>query len=148
MDEIQYYEMQEEQAIGEHIANIARTIFESYEADTMGRLQRNCYKYTDAGIAISFRLHDGCDSPYVYCGDKRAYEIESPWNAIAAIGVSSIVEGSDAEVPLTWIELGDEKYACEGGEDIALADFESLCDRVNDEACELWDEANSDNEEE
>lgn len=146
MDEIEYYEMQESAEMGRHMATLARAIFDAHDADTMGRLQRNIYKYTDAGICISFRLHDGCDSPYVWSGDKRAYEIKEPWNSIAAIGVSSIVEGSDAEVPLMWIELDNEKYGDENGAELICLDFDALCSEVNDEACALWREANDDSE--
>lgn len=149
MSEDEYFEMQESAEAGRVIAGCAKAIFDAHDADTMGRLQRVLYKYTDAGIAVSFELHEGAPGePFVYPGDARAYEIQEPWKWVRRIGASSIVEGSDAEVPLRWIDLArycdDEKY--EGGlPDLAAAavkDFDEMCQAVNDEACALWDEAN------
>jgi hypothetical protein len=109
----------------------------------MGELQRGFYKYTDAGIAIAFQLHDGT---LIYSGNPKAYEIKEPWNHIRRIGASSIVEGSDAEVPLEFIDLF--RY-CDGRHyegditdlaAIAVKDFDAQCDFVNAEACALWDE--------
>src|SRR5262245_1042139 len=102
MNEVQYFRMQEDIAMGQAIGENVKSIFGAYGADTMASLQRSLYKSTEAGVAISFKLHD--DS-YVYVGDPKAREIKDPSLWVRAIGVSSIVEGSDAEVPLTWIDL-------------------------------------------
>lgn len=145
--ELEYFEMQEENATSEIIAACAKAIFEAHDAETMGQLQRTLYKYTDAGIAIAFRLHNG---EMIYSGDKRAYEIKEPWNHIREIGASSIVEGNDAEVPLELIDLAryadDDKYEGDLPDlaQIAVKDFDAICDGVNDEACRLWDESHPD----
>jgi hypothetical protein len=137
-DEDPTYRAQEHEAIGEVIAANAKAIFANYEAETMASLQRALYDCSDAGIAISFELHDGS---FVWVGDRRARDIPDPESWVRRIGVSSIVEGSDVEVELQWLDLGDPKYADEGGEKLAVADFNTLCHAVNDEACRLWDEA-------
>jgi hypothetical protein len=166
MDEVQYYAMQEEQAIAEIMAACAKAIFDSQSADTMEQLQRHIYKYNECGPAVSFELHEGaCEyeddapeapigldtprkSPFVYVGDPRARTISEPWLAICKIGVSSIVEGSDAEVPLQWLDLeefaNDEKFEGDLAElcDAAVTAFGKIVEEVNDEACALWEEAN------
>lgn len=166
MSEMEYFRLQEQEAIGEVIAACAKAIFDAYEAETMAQLQRTVYKYTDCGPAVSFELHydanDDCfdsfeplvtseprPSPFVYCGDTRAETITKPWLAIRQIGVSSIVEGSDAEVPLQWLDL--EAFADPDGDyegdladlaKAAVAAFGRIVDEVNAEACALWEEAN------
>jgi hypothetical protein len=165
---MEYFDMEEQAAIGQVITACAKAIFDAHEATTMAELQRTIYKYTDCGPAVSFELHEGAagyeehdlteapigfdypapKNPYVYVGDERARTISEPWKAVCKIGVSSIVEGSDAEVPLEWIDLA--KY-CDGDkyegelEDlgkIAVKEFGELVDRVNDVACQMWHDAN------
>jgi hypothetical protein len=144
MDEKEYYEHEENAARGQWIAAIVKHILDQHTSDgTMASLQRAIYRGSEAGISVSFELHDGS---FVYSGDPRANEIKDPENWVRAIGVSSIVEGSDAEVPLTWIDLADAKYDEENGAERALADFDQLCDEVNDEACLLWEESHPDGE--
>lgn len=137
MSEMEYFRMEKNAAIGQVIGACAKAIFEAHDCSTMAELQRNMYKYTDAGIAISFELHDGT---FVYSGDERARDIKDPWNWIRQIGVSSIVEGSDAEVPLTWIDLlryadeDNEKYEGDLADvaKIAVKEFNELCDNVDE----------------
>jgi hypothetical protein len=160
---------EEANAIGETISACAKAIFDAHGAETMAQLQRNIYKYTDCGPAVSFELYQdedafidsmeahigGCQpgpSPFVYVGDKRAETITQPWMAIRKIGVSSIVENSDAEVPIIWLDL--EAYADEERSEgdlpelcaAATRDFGKIVDEVNTEACTLWHEANDDEE--
>ena len=156
MNEVEYYAMCEDAEIGKCMAECAKAIFDAHNAETMAQLQRTMYKYTEAGIAISFELHSGSvegadNSPFVYCGDQRAAEIKEPWNWIRAIGVSSIVEGSDVEVPLEWIDLmrfanPDNQEGIEGDQEQlnkeAVRNFDALCEHVDEQACELWEEAN------
>jgi hypothetical protein len=147
-----YHDQQEAQAIGEIMAACAKAIFDSQSAETMEQLQRHIYKYNACGPAVSFELHEGaCEprkSPFVYVGDPRAETITEPWLAICKIGISSIVEGSDAEVPLQWLDLeqfaNDEKFEGDLDElcDAAVTAFGKIVEEVNDEACALWEEAN------
>ena len=161
-----YHEAQESQAVGEIMVACAKAIFDNFEAKTMADLQRTIYKYIECGPAVSFELHDGAygyeddaleapigldtprKSPFVYVGNERAETITEPWLSIRKIGVSSIVEGSDAEVPPVWLDLED--YANDEKHDgdladlakQAISDFCHIVDEVNDEACALWHEAN------
>ena len=124
MNEVEYELQEEARAQGQFIADVAKAIFDAFEADTMASLQRRLYKDTSAGIAISFDLHDGSK---VWVDDARAHEIKDPWNWVRMIGVSSIVEGSDALVPLTWFDLRSYLDADKYGEDVmqvAVHDFE------------------------
>jgi hypothetical protein len=165
-----YHDAQEEQAVAEIISACAKAIFDNFDADTMERLQRTIYKYTECGPSVSFELHEwacgyeddsleapiGLDaprkSPFIYVGDKRAETISEPWLAVCKIGVSSIVEGSDAEIPVQWLDLeqfaDDERYKgdlpdlCKE----AVSAFCRVVEYVNDEACALWHEANDGDE--
>jgi hypothetical protein len=158
---------EEANAMGEIVSACAKAIFDAFDAETMEQLQRNIYKYTDCGPSVSFELY-GADeeydafeahiggteprpSPFVYVGDKRAETIAQPWLAIRQIGVSSIVENSDAEVPVQWLDLeqltnddrfkGDIPDLCKA----AVQAFGRIVDEVNTEACALWSEANEEN---
>jgi hypothetical protein len=165
-----YHNAEESAAVGQIIAACAKAIFEAHDAETMAQLQRTIYKYTDCGPAISFELHKidpepdafeahlgNCEpqqSQFVYVGDERASTIAEPWLAICKIGVSSIVEGSDAEIPVQWLDLeqfaDDERYEGDLPELCAnaVAAFNRIVEYVNDEACALWDEAHADDEDE
>jgi len=135
----------EEAAMGEAIARNFLAIMARHSfGDTMSSLQRAMYKDTDAGISISFQLHDGS---FVYSGDARAREITDPQNWVRKIGASSIVEGSDREVELDWIDLADPKYLEEGGDELCADDFGTMCQEVNNAACAIWDEEHGDEDE-
>jgi len=153
MNEIEYYEMQEQAAIGQAIGMAVAAIFSEYlehlpkDERTMERLQHAAYKYTDAGVSVGFRLFDGT---YVWNGDLRAQDL-SLVNQIEDICIGSIVEGSDAEVPPVWLNLlkiadGSDK-ACDKHpndtiEELAVRRWYETLEYVNDEACALWHEAN------
>ena len=115
----------------DRIEKNARAIFSDNGADTMARLSRTLYKYTAAGITISFKLRDGS---CVWVGNESA-RMPEPWRHVAAVGVSSIVEGCDAEVPLEWLELEEFESPAD-----AIRAFDDLCESVDDEACALFDE--------
>lgn len=169
ISEIEYDRMQEEQAIAGIISRCAKAIFDAHGAETMEQLQRNLYKYIDCGPAISFELNEAaCEyahdcleaeiglepirvNRFVYVGDPRARTIVYPWLSICKIGVSSIVEGSDAEVPVQWLDL--EQFADPDGPyegdlpelgKAAVDAFSKIVNEVNQEACALWNEANPD----
>jgi len=141
MNEIQYNRMCEDAELGRVIADNVKAIFDDLGAKTMADLQRSHYKYTDAGVSISFQLHDGTN---VWIGDEKARTIVAPWNWIRRVGVSSIVEGGDAEVPLQWIDAAADEFGDEGGDKAFRKAFNTLVDEVNYEACALWDEAHPD----
>lgn len=138
MDEIEYYGMQEEAEMGRATLRALRAILQAHGAETLADLQRNAYKYTDAGVSVGFLLHDGT---YLWSGDARARDPEM-LGMVSAIGVSSIIEGSDAEISPQWLELKD--YCDEGGEALVVAAYGELVAKVNDEACDLFREIHGD----
>ena len=147
MDEIEYEKMQECAAIGQALAECVKAIMAEHDATTLYGLQRAAYKYTECGVSVGFRLFDGS---YMWNGDDRADE-ESLVTRIEDICISSIVEGSDAEVPPVWLDLlgiadgSDsicEKYPDESAGQLAVRRWYDVLESVNDEACALWHEAN------
>lgn len=107
-----------------------RALLEHYGVATPAQLGRAFYRYTDCGPATTFHLKNGED---LYYGDRKA---SSPAiiDQITGIHISSIVEGSDAEIegesllfPFTMQELND------------------LIKGVNDEAGFYWRRDNTDN---
>ena len=147
MDEIEYEKMQECAAIGQALAECVKAIMAEHDATTLYGLQRAAYKYTECGVSVGFRLFDGS---YMWNGDDRADE-ESLVTRIEDICISSIVEGSDAEVPPVWLDLlgiadGSDsickKYPDETVGQLAVRRWYDVLESVNDEACALWHEAN------
>ena len=147
MNEIEYNEMCESAAIGQALSECVNAIMAEYDATLLSQLQRSAYKYTDCGASVGFRLMDGT---FIWNGDDRADE-ESLVTRIEDICISSIVEGSDAEVPPVWLNLlriadgSDricEKYPDETVGQLAVRRWHDVLEEVNSEACALWNEAN------
>ena len=99
-------------------------------------------------MAVCARLYDTIEAErhYICSGDERARDPKL-LGSIRYLGCSSIVEGSDAEVPVHWLDLASEEFMEEGGALKAAAAWDSIVDMVNDAACELWEEADSEEEE-
>ena len=146
MNHKDYIRMSEDAAHGQFLAECIAAIFRDDSAQTLADLQRSAYKYTDAGVAVAAMLHDGTP---IYSGDARAKTIKP--DDIMDLGVSSIVEGSDAEVPLEWLRLPErtapdydrEDPCAETGDAPKL--FDKLVEAVNAEACRLWDDCHDEN---
>lgn len=136
-----YERMQEYAALGDHVTNCMNSIIAGFASGdrTLASLQRFASKYTDAGITISFQLDDGT---YVWPGDKQAFD-PTLVDRVRKIGFSSIVEGSDAEVPLRWLDLLDDAIE---SSDEAFEYYELYTQETNDEACRIWDEEHSEDE--
>jgi hypothetical protein len=137
------YERQQELAhAGDHVVEYMQAIFDEWQPadNTLSSLNRRVYKDTDAGISVGYQLDDGT---YVWNGDRR---LEDPKlvNRVQAIGFSSIVEGSDAEVGLTWLNLLDENL---DSAEKAVEAFQHRVDETNDAACELWEQEHEDEDE-
>jgi len=149
--------------------SIVEEAFKDYDGPYS--LYRACYKYTDCGPSIGFKVRywepaDDFDSgpnsmPYdkevsrwVYCDDLYVLgswkDLQEKGILIDAISVSSIVEGSDAEVPAIEIDCSVQELEkhLKDSEDSLSACLDRLfykaLDSVNAEACALWDEANND----
>lgn len=159
MNEIEYEKMQEQAAIGQAISVAVKAVFSDYlenlpeDEQTMERLQRASYKYTDAGVSVGFKLFDGT---YIWSGDPRAEDL-SLVNQIEDICIGSIIEGSDAEIDPVWLDLpkiadGSDKALDMNPDDtveqLAVRRWYDTLESVNDEACALWHEANAADDEE
>lgn len=137
MNEVQYERMQEQIAEGEHVNACLAAIFADDGCDpTLPALYRSIYKYTACGPHLSVQTWNG---RWFHCQDLHKVDK----NEVRYLLVGSIVEGSDADVTADPIDLME----CESPEH-AVALFNQTVEWVNDEACALWEEANTDDEEE
>lgn len=137
MNEIEYERMQEEVAMGQHCNACLDAILSDNGSDmTVRALYRSIYKYIECGPWLSVKTWDG---RVFHCGDL--HEVNK--DEVRYLLVGSIVEGSDAEVTADWIDL----LECESPE-AAVKLFNDTVEWVNDEACALWDEANTEDEDE
>ncbi len=121
-------------------------------ADNLWYIYRTIYKYTDCGPSIGFQItnlpsdHEsrtrysaklGETGPvWFFCDDLGKLgtleEMKAKGQEVVGISVSSIVEGSDAEVS------GDTLHG-----DATKEDFWKLVEAVNQEASFLWERDNS-----
>lgn len=136
MNEMEYERMQEDAATGQAIADNLQAILDDNDAENVAQLYRTIYKYTDCGPWLSVKLHDGT---WVHCGHLQHVEN----NNVRALLVGSIVEGSDAEVSGDVLDLMIYETPAQ-----ALAAFDAEVEEVNDRACELWHEANDEDDDE
>jgi len=97
--------------------------------ETYYSFYRAVYKATDCGPVIGFYLSLNSTQKWFY-GDEL-YNISLEHYPASAVSISSIVEGSDAEVSPIIL---DGSFS----ED----DFWETLEEVNQEATELWHEAN------
>lgn len=137
MNESDYEQQQEDAAAGQHVAACMAAIFDEWQPahSTLASLQRRVYKDTDAGISLFFALDDGT---FVWVGSPMA-EDPTLVSRVKKIGFSSIVEGSEAEVPVSWLNLLDDSV---DRPSTAVSEFERLAAETSNTACELWAEAN------
>ena len=136
MNEIQYEQMQELAAEGQHANDCLDAILSDNGSDmTLPALYRSIYKYTECGPWLSVQTWDG---RWFHCEDLDNVDK----NEVRYLLVGSIVEGSDAEVTADPIDLVE----CESPE-AAVEMFNRTVEWVNDEACALWEEANSESSE-
>ncbi len=118
-----------EEAGGICLGNL-EAILAAHGVDDVSDLGRFLYKYTDAGLWLSVRLHDGT---WKHTGNLDGIDNGN----VRALLVGSIVEGSDAEVYGREVDLLN---------DDAPAELEHEVEEVDAEACRLWEEANADGE--
>lgn len=137
MNEIEYERSQELAAEGEHANACLDAILSDNGSDmTLPALYRSIYKYTECGPWLSVKTWDG---RVFHCGELHKVNKDE----VRYLLVGAIVEGSDAEVCADWIDL----LECETP-DAAVDLFNRTVEWVNYEACALWDEANSEDEDE
>lgn len=134
-NEIEWERAQELQAIGEHVTACMAEIMAEHDAETLYDLQRSAYRYTEAGISISFRLDDGT---CVWPGDDFARD-GGLADRVSEIGFSSVIEGSDAEIPLRWMRLVDIENA-----KMAASEYDRLSEETDRLACDVWESMHGD----
>lgn len=135
-DEIEYEKMEQSYSDAIHANECMNAILsDNGSSMNLHALYRSIYKYVDCGPWLTAKTWDNREFS---CRKLEAVDKDE----VRYLLVGSIVEGSDAEVTGEWIDL----LECESGED-AVARFWASVDEVNKEACALWEEANSENEE-
>lgn len=117
------------------LAALEEILLDNGSGMTVYDLARSLYKYTECGAWLSVQLHDGS---WRHSGEL--YGIKN--GDVRALQVGSIVEGSDAEVEGTPLDL--LTFDTEGS---AVQAFNREVEWVNDESCRLWEEANEEEEE-
>jgi hypothetical protein len=130
----EYMDNEERAAMGAAMADMVQAVLDAHHAEDFPHLDRNLYKYTDCGAALSLELWSG---EMLYSGSARLAEI-GPGD-VRAIGVSSIVEGVDEEVEPEY--LYPEAFLDHGEDDTAsfVAALDDLIGRVDEAASEIWD---------
>lgn len=113
-------------------ANCAEFMAE-FSSKTWYDFYRPVYKGTDCGPTVGVLVH-GSDKP-VYCDDLRKVKCDDP---VVQVYVSSIVEGSEAVTETHVIDM-----TIPG----ALERFWAALESVDEEATQLWNEANGESEE-
>ena len=113
-------------------SNIYRYFTENYKS--LYDAYRSHYKYVDCGPFMVFFLF----GKSYECNEIQELDHQQHWTKmhIEAVGVGSIVEGSDAYVPLQIIN--DDEFT----PDL----WDETVTYVNEMADELWNEANAENE--
>ena len=142
MDENDYFQAQEDAAIGKALDAAVRAVLGLYEANSLSDLQRRAYKYSACGVSVGFLMFDGS---YIWSGAEQAHDIRAV-DCVEDICISSIVEGSDAEVPPVWLGLvaiadgshpDCQMYPDDTVEQLAIRCWIEALEDVEDEAEEL-----------
>lgn len=125
------YELMQDYAhIGEQISDYMQAIFsEAGSEENLASLQRRIYKDTEAGISVSFDLDDYA---VIRPRDERGSD-PTLVSRVRLIGFSSIVEGSDLEIPIQWLRLLDYDTPEE-----AVKEFNRLVQDTDNKACQAW----------
>jgi len=136
-------------AQGEQMARWAGNLLEVWGEENFRDLNRRVYKSTDCGAYVCLLLW--ADSP-VWSGDQRLADIKP--GDVKAIGVGSIVEGTDAAVEPDWLYLTDylnlweadyPEAESEDELDTKIAtklcdDFDKVVEAVEHAARDIWNE--------
>jgi hypothetical protein len=148
MDENDYFQAQEDAETGKALNAAVRAVLGIYEADYLSAFQRRAYRYSECGVSVGFAMANG---PNIWTGDLRATNI-SAVDLVEDICISSIVEGSDAEVPPVWLGLVSiadgshpdcQMYPDDTVEQLAIRRWTEALAYVEAEADGLWREANA-----
>lgn len=107
-------------------------LLSNLSCENWGRFYRAVYKGTPCGPTIGILCHGQDD--FAYNDDLYKFGADSP---VVKISISSIVEGSDAEVPAQIIDFK---------KDNSIKLLWAAIEDVNLEAIQLWQEANLEEE--
>lgn len=134
-NEVEYEREQELIAEGQHANACLDAIIADYGCEhSLRALYRSIYEHTECGAWLSVMTWDGrtfhCDQLHEVSASEARY-----------LTVGSIAEGSDAEVSADPIDLVE----CESPK-AAVELFKRTVEWVNDEACALLDDDNSEQE--
>lgn len=133
MNEVQYDRMQEEAAMGAAMSEMLSELLADWGEKSFAQLDRRVYKATRCGASIGIELWEG---GFVWSGDPRLTDISV--GAVKAIGVGSIVEGTDQTVEHRFLDLTDF-LSGEPGKTLHEA-FDALVSEVDEEAQQIWNE--------
>lgn len=128
----QHYSAEEANALGAAMTEAITALLAWWDVQDFASLDRRVYKTTACGASIGLELHDG---GFVWSGDPRL--ATTPPMEVRAIGVGSIVEGTDRTVEHEFIDLLD--YAERDADDFVTA-FGKLVDQVDEAAQEAWND--------
>ncbi len=128
LDPDRYYNKSDDEERYANAVDNSKALLEPLGCKTWGNFYKAVYKGTACGPTIAVRFFDSDvayynDELYKFAADKPALKIS----------VSSIVEGSDVEVPAIHVDMTEED---------AHKTFWNIVETVNRQATELWDEAN------
>lgn len=118
--------------------------------DSPHEMYRVFYKYTDCGPWVSIHVNGA----WVHCQDLHKLgtwaEMLRRGDIVDEVLIGSIVEGSDAEASPIPVRLGDMRSVRSKTGKVTQFSvrqaFDRAVSRVNEEACAMWDEANSEEE--
>jgi hypothetical protein len=137
MREYEEYERGEEfKAMGNHATECLRAILAAHDADSLARLARSAYKYTDCGASIGVMVYAGEDNPGRWVYGENLRDIK-PDDFVCALSVSSIVEGCDSGTSTHIVDLFNEAF--ETPEHAAQA-YAAALDAIDEEARGIWDD--------
>lgn len=135
MTERDWHQANEAEEAGQLCLLNLQAILDYWGSENVERLGREIYRFTECGAWLSVQLHDG---EWRHTGNLAGIENGN----VRALLVGSIVEGSDAEVTGSVVDLlTDAAY------EEVIASLEEEIGDVNDEAGRLWEEANAEEEE-
>jgi hypothetical protein len=133
VNEVEYERMQEDAAIGAIMAGCAADVFDHYGVRTLAELSREVYKSTVCGAFVVAKLHSG----QIVAVDHDEAKDPRLVVQIRAIGVGSIIEGSDIVIGPEWVDFfeiatSDEEF--DEPEFEASAAFVDLVEMVDEDA--------------
>jgi hypothetical protein len=127
-----YQRGEELKALGEVAQANLQAILDDHDCETLGRLARNAYKYTDCGAWLSVEVWHEDGNKLVHGDAVRDLATDAP---ITAIHVGSIVEGVEHGTEVHIIDLLDDAFE---EPSMAAAAYNAALAAVEQEANDIW----------